>query len=86
MSEKKRIRIAWIYLSLVILLELIKIIWHPEGWFEGFSLGVELVLILGAIGYSAKFVGVMSAEKKLRIQSFVILTISTVLAVYLFIL
>ena len=84
MTETRRIALAWIYLGILFTLQLIKMIWTPEGWFNGFAGGMELVLILATIGFTAKLAGSMGVAKKVRIQSQIILILATLLAVYIY--
>ena len=86
MTIEKRIRNAWIGLGITVVSVVIRFFTASEDSLFDFLKGFELVFILIAIGYSAKIVGSMGIEKKHKNQGFVILGLSSLIAVYVYIL
>jgi hypothetical protein len=85
MTDEKKIRIAFSSLILASAFEvLIELTQLPEQ-LSNILWGLQLILVLVALGVSAKMLGNFSASKKLRTQSRFILIFTAMLSTYLFI-
>lgn len=85
MTDQKKITIAFSSLVLASAFEGIFLLSQLSEHFYNILWGLQLILVLMALGISAKMLGNFSASKKLRTQSRFILIFAALLSVYAFI-
>ena len=85
MTDEKRIKIAFSSLVLASAFEALFLLAQLSEQFYNILWGLQLILVLVALGISSKMLANFSAPKKLRPQSRFILIFAALLSVYAFI-
>lgn len=85
MTDEKKVKIAFGTLILAYAFEAVILLVQLSERFYNILWGIQLILVLVALGISVKMLGNFGAANKLRTQSRLILIFAALLSVYVFI-